>query len=58
MSWICNAQVVDALLAAVSRKKVSYHTAALAALEVTLAAFSDTDHYARVSPPLLEACKK
>lgn len=52
------AQVVAALLAAAERKKVAYHTAALAALEVALRAFGDADHFAAVSPPLLEACRR
>eukprot|EP00873_Tetraselmis_striata_P043261 jgi/Tetstr1/463525/TSEL_008404.t1 len=51
-------QVVAALLAAAERKKVAYHTAALAALEVALRAFGDADHFAAVSPPLLEACRR
>ncbi|GLI60137.1 hypothetical protein VaNZ11_002209, partial [Volvox africanus] len=46
--------VVDALMAAVGRKKMAYRKAALAALEVVLRALPGC-HYERVAPPLLAA---
>ncbi|GIL84022.1 hypothetical protein Vretifemale_12732, partial [Volvox reticuliferus] len=49
--------VVDALMAAVGRKKMTYRKAALAALEVVLRALPGC-HYERVAPPLLAAVAK
>ena len=46
--------VVDALLAAVARKKSAYRAAALKALESALGGLQG-DHYAAVAPALLEA---
>ncbi|EFJ47953.1 hypothetical protein VOLCADRAFT_91469 [Volvox carteri f. nagariensis] len=48
------AAVVDAMMAALARKKTSYRTAALAALEVVLRSLPGSQ-YDRVAPPLLAA---